>query len=81
MKFLNQDHRLDSSILISQIEKEIKVGIIKPINPKQLLIDIFAVFPFAAQMLVKGLIQISDLEFNEMMEERKPVSPNKLLIR
>jgi hypothetical protein len=26
----------DSSILISQIEKEIKVGIIKPINPKQL---------------------------------------------
>jgi hypothetical protein len=32
-------------------------------------------------MLVKGLIQISDLEFNEMMEERKPVSPNKLLIR
>jgi hypothetical protein len=39
------------------------------------------VFPFAAQMLVKGLIQISDLEFNEMMEERKPVSPNKLLIR
>jgi hypothetical protein len=42
MKFLKQDHRLDSSILISQIEKEIKVGIIKPINPKQLLIDIFA---------------------------------------
>jgi hypothetical protein len=33
------------------------------------------VFPFAAQMLVKGLIQISDSEFNEMMEERKPVSP------
>jgi hypothetical protein len=63
MKFLKQDHRLDSSILISQIEKEIKAGIIKPINPKQLLIDIFSltVFPFAAQMLVKGLIQISDL--------------------
>jgi hypothetical protein len=49
---------------------------------KQLLIDILiTVFPFAAQMLVKGLIQISDSEFNEMMEERKPVSPNKLLIR
>jgi ribosome maturation protein Sdo1 len=29
------------------------------------------VFPFAAQMLVKGLMQISDSEFNEMMEERK----------
>jgi hypothetical protein len=49
---LNQDHRLDRAY-ISQIEKEIKL-IIKPINPKQLLIDIFSltVFPFAAQMLV-----------------------------
>jgi predicted AlkP superfamily pyrophosphatase or phosphodiesterase len=27
MKFLKQDHRLDSSILISQIEKEIKLGL------------------------------------------------------
>jgi ribosome maturation protein Sdo1 len=29
------------------------------------------VFPFAAQMLVKGMLQISDAEFNQMMEERK----------
>jgi ribosome maturation protein Sdo1 len=59
--------------LISQIEKEIAGGIIKPINPKQLLLDIFSmtVFPFAAQMMVKGMIQISDAEFNQMMEERK----------
>jgi ribosome maturation protein Sdo1 len=35
--------------------------------------DIFSltVFPFAAQILVKGLVQISDWEVNEMMEERK----------
>jgi hypothetical protein len=29
------------------------------------------VFPFAAQMMVKGIIQISDSEFNQLMEERK----------
>jgi hypothetical protein len=42
-----------TSILISQIEKEIKVGIIKP--PIKATFDWFScVFPFAAQMLVKG---------------------------
>jgi len=35
--------------------------------------DVFSmtVFPFAAQMMMKGMIQISDTEFNQMMEERK----------
>ncbi|MCI4442484.1 MAG: TetR/AcrR family transcriptional regulator [Lentimicrobium sp.] len=73
MAFLNNEKRPNPAILISQIEKEIAGGIIKPINPKQLLLDIFSmtVFPFAAQMMVKGMIQISDAEFNQMMEERK----------
>jgi TetR/AcrR family transcriptional regulator len=73
MSFLNHENRPDPKLLISQIEKEIAAGIIKPINPKQLLLDIFSmtVFPFAAQMMVKGIIQISDSEFNQLMEERK----------
>jgi TetR/AcrR family transcriptional regulator len=71
--FLNNENRPNPAVLMSQIEKEITNGIIKPINPKQLLLDIFSmtVFPFAAQMMVKGMIQISDTEFNQMMEERK----------
>lgn len=73
MSFLNHENRPNPKLLISQIEKEIEAGIIKPINPKQLLLDIFSmtVFPFAAQMMVKGIIQISDSEFNQLMEERK----------
>lgn len=73
MSFLNHENRPNPDLLISQIEKEIIAGIIKPINPKQLLLDIFSltVFPFAAQMLVKTIIQISDSEFNQLMEERK----------
>ena len=73
MTFLKNENRPNPATLLSQIEKEIADGIIKPIQPKQLLLDIFSmtVFPFAAQMLVKGMIQISDEEFNQMMEERK----------
>jgi AcrR family transcriptional regulator len=73
MSFLKNENRPNPSILISQIEKEISEGIIKPINPKQLLLDIFSmtVFPFAAKIMVKGMLQISDAEFNQMMEERK----------
>lgn len=71
--FLKNENRPNPTLMIAQIEKEITEGIIKPIYPKQLLMDIFSmtVFPFAAQMMIKGMIQISDAEFNQMMEERK----------
>lgn len=73
MTFLNHDNKPNPSVLIAQIEKEIEAGIIKPIPPKQLLLDVFSltVFPFAAQMMIKGILQITEPEFNQMMEERK----------
>ncbi|HQV35524.1 MAG TPA: TetR/AcrR family transcriptional regulator [Flavobacterium sp.] len=72
-RFLNHKNRPNPTILIAQIEKEIAEGIIKEINPKQLLLDIFSmtIFPFAAQVLVKGMIQINEKEFFELMEQRK----------
>jgi TetR/AcrR family transcriptional regulator len=50
MKFLNHENRPARSALIGQIEKEIESGIIKLVNAKQLLMDIFllTVSPFAA---------------------------------
>jgi AcrR family transcriptional regulator len=73
MSFMNYENRPNPTALISQIENEIEEGILKQIHPKQLLLDIFSmtVFPFAAKMMVKGIIQITDEEFNQMMEERK----------
>ena len=73
MQFLNHENRPNPSLMIAQIEAEIAAGIIKPIPPKQLLLDIFSltVFPFAAQTMVKGMFHISETEFNQMMEERK----------
>ena len=72
-KFLKKENRPDPTKLIHQIENEIKLGILKPINPKQLLIDIFSmtVFTFASQALLKGMIQVSNEEFMQLMEERK----------
>lgn len=72
-RFLNHENRPNPTILIAQIEKEIAAGIIKEIHPKQLLLDIFSmtIFPFAAQALVKGIIQLNDKDFFELMKQRK----------
>lgn len=81
MAFLNNVNRPKPTLLIAQIESEISAGIIKPVNPKQLLLDIFSmsVFPFAAQVMVKGMIQISDEEFIQMMEERKTTIAEQII--
>ncbi|MCL9808903.1 TetR/AcrR family transcriptional regulator [Flavobacterium luminosum] len=72
-KFLKDKKRPNPEKLLKQIEKEIELGSIKPIPPKQLVLDIFSMtaFPFAAQTLVKGIINISNEEFFRLMEERK----------
>jgi len=69
------------SLLLEQIKKEIDLEIIKPVNPKQLVLDVFAmtVFPFAAQMMVKGMLLLNDLEFNQMMEERKTTIAEQII--
>lgn len=73
MAILNHENKPHPAVLITQIEKEIQQGTIKPIDPKQLLLNIFSmtVFPFAAQTMVKGILHINDSEFSKMMEERK----------
>jgi AcrR family transcriptional regulator len=81
MSFMKNENRPNPAFLIAQIEREIAEGIIKPIHPKQLLMDIFSmtVFPFAAQVMMKGIIQISDSEFNEMMEVRKTTIAEQII--
>lgn len=81
VSFLKDENRPNPTILIAQIEKEIEAGIIKSIKPKQLLLNIFSltVFPFAAQVLVKGLLYLSDEEFTLMMEERKTAIAQQII--
>ena len=81
MSFMRDENKPNPSQFVLQIEKEIQSGIIKSIQPKQLLLDIFSMtaFPFVAQTLVKGMLQISDSEFNVMMEERKTTIANQII--
>lgn len=81
MSFFNDQNKPNPSQFVLQIEKEISEGIIKTINPKQLLLDIFSMtaFPFVAQTLVKGIIQINDSDFLLMMEERKTTIANHII--
>jgi len=57
----------------NQIEVEIKKGNIINIDSKQLLINIISlsIFPFVAKPMVKGILSISEKEFNNIIEERK----------
>ena len=56
-----------------QVEQEIGKGHIKPIRAEQLFINIIALnaFPFVAAPLIKGVLQIPEKDFKQIMEDRK----------
>ena len=63
----------DPSKFYSQIEVEIEQGRIRKINPKQLMINVFAlsVFPHVASPLMKDFINAGNDEFEEIKEKGK----------
>jgi AcrR family transcriptional regulator len=79
--FMKHVNRPNPQAFIDQLNKEIEAGTIKQINPKQVLINIFslAAFPFAASVMVKGLLDISEKEFKELMEERKTLIADQII--
>jgi AcrR family transcriptional regulator len=63
----------DPSKFYSQVNREIEKGKIRPINPKQLLINIFAlsVFPHVASPLMKDFINAGNDEFETIKKSGK----------
>ncbi|WP_026452409.1 TetR/AcrR family transcriptional regulator [Aequorivita capsosiphonis] len=57
----------------NQVANEVKKGILKPIEGQQLFINIISlnIFPFVATPLIKGLLDIDDKGFKQLMEHRK----------
>ena len=57
----------------TQVALEVEQGILKPIEGKQLFINILSlnIFPFIATPLIKGFLEIDDKGFKQLMEERK----------
>jgi len=56
-----------------QVKDAIAEGLIRPISPEQLFINIMAlnIFPFIGAPLLKGLTKTSDVAYKKIMKERK----------
>jgi AcrR family transcriptional regulator len=80
-KFMVHGNKPDPNPFLLQIEKEIALGKIKKINPKQLLLNLLSlsVFPFVAKTMLKLVMDVSDQEFLELMEERKTLISEQII--
>ena len=63
----------DPSRFYAQVQREIDKGKIRPINPKQLMINIFAlsVYPHVASPLMKDFINAGNDEFEDIKKQGK----------
>lgn len=79
--FFNTHGVPDPGPFEKQIAQEIERGILKPIDPKQMILNLFSLtaFSFAANGLVKGLLNIDEGNFKMMMEERKKLIPELII--
>lgn len=56
-----------------QVSKEVSAGIIKPIEGKQLLINIMSlcIYPFVAKPIIQTMMTVEETTFYQMTEQRK----------
>jgi AcrR family transcriptional regulator len=71
----------DPSLFLTQIEKEIKKGNIKRVNPTQLFMNMLSlcIFPFMARPMLELRIRMSEKQFREFMEQRKKEVPKFII--
>jgi AcrR family transcriptional regulator len=64
-----------------QVTLEVEKGIIKPISAEQLFINILAlnIFPFLAKPLVMALTDTDDVNYKELIEDRKTEVSNFII--
>ncbi len=79
--FFNAHSAPDPALFEKQIAEEIQKGILKPVDPKQLLMNIFSLcaFPFVGSGLVKGILKLDKNTFSTLMEERKKLIPQLII--
>lgn len=71
----------DPALFEKQIAEEIEKGILRPVDPKQLLLDLFSLcaFPFVGSGLVKGVLNLDKSSFHTLMEKRKKLIPELII--
>lgn len=67
--------------LLAQIEKEVRKGTIKRIQPLQLLMNMLSmtIFPFVAKPMLQKNMGVKDDQFNALMEQRKKEIPKFII--
>lgn len=62
---------------LEQIEREIKRGTIKKINPLHLLMNLISlsIFPFVAKAMFQYTLGLNEIQYRGIMEERKKTIP------
>lgn len=60
-------------MFVAQVMEEARKGIIKPIDPRQLIVNMVSmcIFPFAGKPMIQWVTKMSEDDFKEFMEQRK----------
>ena len=68
-------------LFLQKIEREIKKGTIKKISPMQLLLNLLSmcIFPFIAKPLILINLQLDEMQFRSVMEQRKKEIPRFII--
>jgi AcrR family transcriptional regulator len=80
-KIWDMKHRPNPAKLLLQIEKEIKKGTIKKINPLHLLMNLLSmtIFPFIARPMITRNLQMPAAQFDKMIQERRKEVPKFII--
>jgi TetR/AcrR family transcriptional regulator len=75
------DRKPPIDFFLKQLQNEIKQGIIKPINPVQLFVNIMGLclFPFVAQPILQMMMGKEKAKFEAFMNERKTEIPKMII--
>ncbi len=77
LKIMTSENRPRPLKFLQQIEKEIKSGNIRKVDPRHVLMNLLSMtlFPFVAQPMITKILGLSKKEFDQLMEERKITVP------
>lgn len=80
-KIWGKENLPNPSGFLAQIEREIKKGNIKRINPMHLLMNLLGmiIFPFIARPMLLRVMRLEDKQFSAAMEQRKKEIPKFII--
>jgi TetR/AcrR family transcriptional regulator len=75
------EKNLPIQAFLKQVEREIKAGTIKPVQPAEILLNTVSLclFPFVARPMVQLITGMDTAGFNAMMEKRKKEVPRLII--